>query len=82
MELFLEKMKIKSYKVSSEQHVWNAVELDGKWYHLDLTWDDPITNTGEEILSHTYFMITTQKLKEVATSQHNFDENVYSELKN
>ncbi|MBQ6477327.1 MAG: hypothetical protein IJI43_02725 [Bacilli bacterium] len=81
MQLFLEKMNIKSFKVSSEEHVWNAVELDGKWYNLDLTWDDPITNTGQEILSHTYFLINTPKLKEVATSQHNFNEDVYSELK-
>ena len=22
-------------------HVWNLVQLDGKWYHLDITWDDP-----------------------------------------
>lgn len=21
-------------------HVWNCVELDGKWYHMDITWDD------------------------------------------
>lgn len=81
MELFLEKMDIKSYKVSSEEHVWNAVELDGKWYNLDLTWDDPITDTGQEILAHTYFMINTKRLNEVATSQHNFNNSVYSELK-
>ena len=23
-------------------HVWNCVELDGKWYHLDITWDDTL----------------------------------------
>ena len=81
MELFLEKMNIKSYKVSSEEHVWNAVELDGKWYNLDLTWDDPITDTGQDVLAHTYFMINTARLKEVATSQHNFNDSIYSELK-
>ena len=43
MELFLEDMGIKSYKISSENHVWNAVNLNNAWYHLDLTWDDPIT---------------------------------------
>lgn len=81
MELFLEKMKVKSYKVSSAEHVWNAVELDGKWYNLDLTWDDPITDTGADILQHTYFLIDTNKLKEVATTQHTFNETIYSELK-
>ncbi len=22
-------------------HAWNAVQLDGKWYNMDVTWDDP-----------------------------------------
>ena len=22
------------------KHVWNCVKVDGKWYHVDLTWDD------------------------------------------
>ncbi|MCI8371128.1 MAG: hypothetical protein HFI75_01795 [Lachnospiraceae bacterium] len=25
----------------SMAHIWNVVELDGKWYHVDVTWDDP-----------------------------------------
>ncbi|MBO4914961.1 MAG: hypothetical protein J5449_07120 [Oscillospiraceae bacterium] len=24
-------------------HAWNMVRLDGQWYHVDATWDDPIT---------------------------------------
>jgi hypothetical protein len=24
-----------------ERHMWNAVELDGEWYMVDPTWDDP-----------------------------------------
>jgi|GEM_PF-4543262 len=27
--------------ISNEvEHVWNCVKVDGKWYHVDLTWDD------------------------------------------
>ncbi|MBE5810130.1 MAG: hypothetical protein E7318_04250 [Clostridiales bacterium] len=22
-------------------HVWNMIQLDGEWYHVDCTWDDP-----------------------------------------
>lgn len=26
----------------SEDHAWNCVYLDGKWYYIDITWNDPI----------------------------------------
>lgn len=26
-------------------HIWNVVKLDGEWYHIDVTWDDPGTLT-------------------------------------
>lgn len=26
----------------TENHAWNYVQLDGKWYAMDITWDDPI----------------------------------------
>ena len=80
MELFLEDMGIKSYKVSSENHVWNAVYLNDAWYHLDLTWDDPITTDGSDILEYNFFLITTSELSELEGEQHNYDKNVYSEL--
>ena len=80
MELFLEDMGIKSYKISSENHVWNAVNLNNAWYHLDLTWDDPITTDGSDILEYNFFLITTSELSELEGEQHNYDKNVYSEL--
>lgn len=80
MELFLEDMKVKSYKVSSENHVWNAVNLNNTWYHLDLTWDDPITTDGSDILEYNFFLITKEELEELEKEQHNYDKNIYSEL--
>ncbi|MBR6253443.1 MAG: hypothetical protein IKR04_06385, partial [Clostridia bacterium] len=80
MAIFLDYFDIPNYKVSSENHVWNAVMLDGKWYHLDLTWDDPIISTGEQIVDDTYFLITTEELKKQTDNQHHFDETVYTEL--
>lgn len=29
---------------SKEKHEWNYVQIDGKWYGVDVTWDDPIIN--------------------------------------
>lgn len=81
MELFLEEMGIKSYKISSDQHVWNAVYLDGKWVHLDLTWDDPVVSSGENLLEHNFFLIDTTTLLALEQTEHIFEQNIYSELK-
>lgn len=40
-------------------HAWNLVELDGKWYHLDATWDDPMPDQGDDTL-HAYFNVTDE----------------------
>ncbi len=81
MQLFLEKMGIKNYKVSSESHVWNAIFLDGFWYHLDLTWDDPVTSDNSDLLKHDYFVITSTQLLTKELTEHNFDQSIYLELK-
>ena len=81
MQLFLEKFGIKSYKVASDTHVWNVVYLDGFWYHLDLTWDDPITADGTQILDDDYFMISTNQLRSKNTSEHVYNQNIYLEVK-
>ncbi len=78
--LFLEDLNIKNYKVASENHVWNAVFLNNNWYHLDLTWDDPITSDGSDILEYNFFLITTAELQEIEQEQHNYDHSIYSEL--
>ena len=28
--------------VKSGNHAWNMVKVSGKWYHIDVTWDDPL----------------------------------------
>lgn len=39
-------------------HMWNGIDIDGNWYHLDVTWCD---NTA---LIYNYFNITDQVLAE------------------
>ena len=80
MELFLEDLGIKSYRIASENHVWNAVNLNDLWYHLDLTWDDPITTDGSDILEYNFFLITTSELDALEAEQHNYDRDIYKEL--
>lgn len=81
MKLFLDKFKIPNFKVSSENHIWNAVYLNNKWYHLDLTWDDPVTKNDEDILEYNYFLIDTDELLSLEQEQHIFDQNIFLEFK-
>ena len=81
MQLFLEKMNVKSYRVSSNSHIWNAVYLDGEWYHLDLTWDDPVVSDGKDYLNHDYFLIKTKELQEKEKTQHEFNKKRFLEVK-
>ena len=57
--------------VSSENmnHIWNAVYVDGSWYHLDVTHDDPVYDREGQV-KHDYFLsgsLTTAEKKAGAT---------------
>ena len=49
-------------------HMWNVAQVnapakkDGYWAYFDVTWDDPITSTGEQILRHDYFKVSENDL--------------------
>jgi len=79
MALFLNKIGVTNYKIASEKHVWNLVLLDGKWYHLDLTWDDPIVEGGLNLVEHDFFLLTDAELKEKDEREHNYKKDVYIE---
>lgn len=43
----------------TESHAWNCVKLDGKWYYIDATWDDPIIIGGGQVsksIQYKYFL--------------------------
>ncbi len=46
-QLCLEILGVENYIMTSSDgaHVWNRVKLDGKWYHVDVTWNDTTDNT-------------------------------------
>lgn len=37
-------------------HAWNKLLVNGKWYNMDITWDDPI-GMSNDYLKHTYFLV-------------------------
>lgn len=77
MAIFLNKLNIINYKISNDDHIWNLVYLDGKWYHLDLTWDDPISDIN--VSRDTYFLIDTKTLEKINDGTHKFDKAIYKE---
>ena len=81
MALFLEKMGIKNYKISSDNHIWNYLYINNSWKHLDLTWDDPVTNTGRNVLQYNYYLIDTKTLENKKDGEHNYLKDVYIEAK-
>lgn len=38
-------------------HAWNHVLLDGKWYFVDVTWDDPVKNPDSNYISYDYYLL-------------------------
>lgn len=79
MAVFLNKLKIPNYRISSESHIWNFVKLDNQWLHLDLTWDDPVTTNGQDIRQDTFLLITTEQLQNLKTGYHDFNHSIYLE---
>lgn len=39
----------------NQSHAWNQVKIDGTWYNVDVTWDDP---TGADTPGYTYFLVS------------------------
>ncbi|MDO5568944.1 MAG: transglutaminase domain-containing protein [bacterium] len=81
--IFLNKLNIKNYKINNAEHVWNLVNLNDKWLHLDITWDLPKDLTpGSDGIRRDYFLITTSRLKELNDNSHSFDTTIYQEANN
>lgn len=51
-------------RILNDGHAWDAIRLDGKWYYVDPTWDDPgdekTKKSGYE--HHNYFCLNEELL--------------------
>lgn len=54
--LLLNRVNITSGTVTSTalNHIWNILLIDDKWYHVDVTWDDPTEDRIGRV-THRYF---------------------------
>ena len=51
----------------TENHAWNYVKLDGEWYAVDVTWDDPVITGGGRLTNksrYKYFLKGSDTMKE------------------
>jgi len=48
---------------NKDSHGWNIVYLEGKWYNIDCTWDDPITLNGKDVIIYDYYLKSEEEFK-------------------
>lgn len=51
--------------VANEPHMWNVVKMDGDYYHIDLTWDDPDRADSPDSVRYDYFGLTDKRIREL-----------------
>ena len=54
-------------------HAWNMVKIDGDFYHIDITWDDPYQIGKKSGIMYNYFNLTDSDI----SLDHQWDKNEY-----
>lgn len=61
-------------ETSGGNHVWNCVSVDGQYYYIDLTMDDPVfKNKSDSFISYSYFLITESEISLTHTFQNEYN---------
>lgn len=42
-------------------HAWNMVFINDNWYHVDVTWADPVPDC-DGLVNHKYFLVTDEEI--------------------
>lgn len=53
-------------------HLWNIVELDGKWYHIDVTLDSPFPTVSGRC-RHDYFLVSEKTLQSLSGNHKDWE---------
>ncbi len=64
--------------VGEEEHMWNMVKVDGAWYNIDVTWDDPAFTQNVKLddgyIQYSYFLFPDRWLSaELVADKNLFD---------
>jgi len=73
----LKEVNIASQIINSDEmdHAWNLVSLCGNWYHLDVTWDDPV---GQDV-DFIWYNYYNKSDDEIIELEHYWDYSAYPE---
>jgi hypothetical protein len=75
LKLFMDILDIENYYVygtilaSGKEHAWNVVNIDGKYYQVDTTWDDPVPDLAGR-LSYDYYKLTDTQMSSTRKWDH------------
>lgn len=69
---------VTGFDADGATHAWNKVVLDGEWYNVDCTWDDPILKQGQkDFVRHDYMLVTDAEIEGIT---HFTNEELYSDI--
>ena len=71
-------------EANGSPHIWNIAKLDGKYYHIDVCWDDTDIDFISELNFHGFFMLSDKEISKTHTMDKffsvpecNFENNFY-----
>ena len=56
---------------TNANHAWNVIKINGNWYHIDVTFDDPVRDQLGRA-THNYFMLSTDDLLAKESSRSDY----------
>lgn len=80
--IIISKLNIDNFKIASSSHLWNAIEIDEEWKHIDLSWDDPIDENDykNNTIVYDYYLLNSIELLLKEKEEHLFNVKIYQEL--
>ena len=76
-QLFMDMLNVRCISVQGssgterEDHAWNMVQIEGKWYCVDVTWNSPSGIIFTRSVRHTYFNVSSDFMRKTS---HFWDE--------